>query len=257
MKTYRFIKTSTAGNRTGFILGKSAWSNRKQIIAILQSKKNLEAEQFAFLWKTRRAEPYMVMAGNEISGGAILASPSILGINKKETTINIPGYKLNTIVSGTSENKIYVRVNLPKKLIIKYPETIIFNYRGRKYKGYKVVLDGIAYLVSKKPPVEKGLSLFKALNRTLNTQKIQSIGIINIVDKAKMQATVWVKKLNTITDEQACTTGTISAQLSFPNKTGRWEQASKEKIRAKTGKSIIIEAGVEVLSEGKLYLTQN
>jgi hypothetical protein len=253
MQKYKFIKTSTAGNRTGYIIGKTAWKNKKEVLSIILRKKNLEAEQYAFLWKTAKNECVMNMAGGEISGGAILASPTILGNFSGKTKIITVGKSLVSFITNKDKNKIYVRTKLPKSIILAKPEKVDFQLM----KGFRVKLNGIAYFVTQDTIPSINLpKLFKKLDRSLDLEQFPAIGIIKIINFNQIKPIVWVKKLGTICQEQGCTTGTISAQACFPIKDGWWQQPSQEKIKAKIKSSqIIIESSVEVLSDGNLYLS--
>lgn len=254
-KKYQFIKTSTAGNRTGYIVGEDAYQNRDDIMQLILRKKNLEAEQYAFLWRNRNT-CVMNMAGGELCGGAVLASPVILDRFTGETSVRTVDMNLESVVTNRDKNKIYVQTELPISAFISKSEL-------KKAKsledvvGYQVDLEGISYFVTdEEPSVDLDLDTFTKLDKELGTQKISAIGVILITGSGRMKPIVWVKPLDTITEEQGCTTGTISAQACFPTASGWWKQPSGESIRAKIspGVKIEIESSVERLSDGTVYL---
>jgi|GEM_PF-6293693 len=252
---YQFIKTSTAGNRTGFLIGKSAYRDRNRAINTLLRKLNLEAEQYSFIWQTPGNNCVMNMAGGELCGGALLATPSLLGKFTGNTTITTAGRQLVATVTDRGQNLMYVKTTLPYS-IVKDPAKRITVAVGRKIEGYKIILDGIAYFVTKEPlPRRKTRSLFAKLDRELDTRDAPSIGTIEILEGNRIVPTIWIKAIDTITSEQGCTTGSLSAQLAFPLKNGYWIQPSGELIRiGQTPGGIEIEAGVELLSDGYVYL---
>lgn len=252
-KQYKFIKTCTAGNTTGFIIGKDAFRNKESIMKSILNKVNLEAEQYAFLWE-EDGEVVMNMAGGEISGGAILASPILLGISNYTTRINVVGENLCARVKLKEKNKINTQTQLPSYIIQSAPKKL--NSQTLKVDGYVVNLRDIAYFVTKENITNnKTLSLFKKLDAEILTQDIPCIGIIEVKEEGVMKPTVWVKEIGTITEEQGCTTGTISAQLAFPKKNGLWQQPSGSYIKAVVKNDFVeIEADVELLSSGSIYL---
>lgn len=272
--SYKFIKTSTAGNRTGFIIGSKAYRQRDKIMNIILKKKNLEAEQYAFLWKeSEKSFPsfrrptcqsfnvdreskgcVLNMAGGELSGGAVLASPIILDNFKGKTTVTTVGNNLKTRVTCLGKNKIYVQTEIPGSMLLNRPALITINSLGG-IEGYKVNLEGISYFVTREPISKKpSFKDFLKLDQELETQKVRCIGIIEIKKIGESKPIIWIKDVGTITQEQGCTTGTISAQLCYPVKNGWWKQPSGESIRAEIDDSIKIEACVERLSDGYLYL---
>ncbi|MDD3647494.1 MAG: hypothetical protein PHS44_03280 [Candidatus Dojkabacteria bacterium] len=252
-QTYKFIKTSTAGNRTGFILGKNAYESKKKIMGIILKKVNLEAEQYAFLWE-ENANCIMNMAGEELSGGAVLASPVILGNYLGKTKVITVGNRLKSEIANKDKNKIYVRTQMPLSMIRNRPQRMKANCLGNN-DGYKVDLEGISYFVTREPiQKKKTMKIFKQLDKELYTENVLCLGIIEVDKPNNSKPTVWIKDVGTITAEQGCTTGTISAQLSFPVKNGWWKQPSGESICAKINGEIVIEASVERLSDGNIYI---
>ncbi len=255
-KQYKFIKTGTAGNRTGFIIGQDAFCNLPFVMNTILNKVNLEAEQYAFLWE-EDGDVVMNMAGGELCGGAILASPIVGGIVNYTTKINTIGERLNAEITTKDENRIYTKTELPAYIIQSNPKRLFSKVLSAD--GYVVNLRDIAYFVTKEEVMgNKSLELFRKLDIEMGTKNLPCIGIIEIKESGVMKPTVWVKNLDTITEEQGCTTGTISAQLSFPQADGIWMQPSGEIIRAQKRMDYVeIESCVELLSEGNIYLNGN
>ncbi|MBU0975626.1 MAG: hypothetical protein ABIE03_04380 [Patescibacteria group bacterium] len=250
---FKFIKTSTAGNRTGFIIGRKAYQDKKKIMQIILNKVNLEAEQYVFLWE-ENGNCMMNMAGEKLSGGAVLASPVILGNYLGRTKVIAVGNKLRSEITEKDKNKIYVRTKMPISMIRTWPKRMKAACLGN-IDGFRVNLEGISYFVTKEnAPKRKSLRLFRKLDKEMGTEKVPCLGIVEVNESNKSKPTVWVKDVRTITEEQGCTTGTISAQLSFPTKSSWWQQPSGESIRAQIENNIEIEASVEKLSNGNVYL---
>lgn len=252
-KKYQFIKTSTAGNRTGYIISQDAYQEKSKIMAQIFKKKNLEAEQYAFLWQAEN-QVFINMAGGELSGGATLASPVILGKFTGKSKITTMGKTFTAQISNKDINKSYVQVNWPINMLVAKKKRIKIKL-DKSYDGYLVKLQGIAYFVCKEKISNKSKAQFRKLNQQAELCAFPSIGMIEIMAEGKMRPTVWVKKLNTITKEQGCTTGTISAEACFPTKNNWWQQPSGEFIKAKiTSEQIILESSVEILADGQIYI---
>jgi len=249
MQTYNFIKTSTAGNRTGFILGKNAYINRKKILKTLLKEKNLEAEQYAFLWK-EYSKLRMEMAGGELCGGAILASSILIGEKNREICILTGSYKLKNILGFEKGKTWFNEVQLPQSVFISSE-----NIKWQKIRGKKVILDGIAYFVTKEIMQPKDIKMFMQLDRQMRTQAIPAIGIVEINDNFEMNPYIWVKSTDTVIAEQGCTTGSIAAQFFTGQKSGIWMQPSGKQIQVELGGNIYISAQINMLSEGKLYIS--
>jgi diaminopimelate epimerase len=254
MKTYNFIKTSTAGNRTGFIVGREAYDNRIEVMKNILQNKNFEAEQYAFLWK-KSNNCVMQTAGGELCGGAILASPVILGNYLGETNISSVDQKFTATISNRKQNQVYVRSTLPRGTILEYPIRTTIKI-PLSINGFKVKLNGIAYFVTKER-IEGKLNLekFKKIDQQLAATDIPCLGIIQVLNNNQIKPTVWVKQVATIIEEQGCTTGAIAAQLAFPKDDGSWLQPSGKSINAKISNQIEIGANVETLADGILYLS--
>lgn len=254
MNTYKFIKTSTAGNRTGFIIGKNSWKNRSIILESILTKKNLEAEQYAFLWKDNQNNCYLNMAGQELCGGAILAAPSIIG---KSITTNIytVGKNFKTNVTDKTNKQIFVQTSLPREILKEKPYKKKININQSSYSGFFVNLTDIAYFVTEENIENINIDFFKKLDQQLETITIPALGVIQILVPDKIKPIVWVKSINTIIKEQGCTTGSIAAQSVYKTQDGSWQQPSNKYIRVKIIKDQFnIEANIQTLSEGNIYI---
>ncbi|MBD3362641.1 hypothetical protein GF362_02885 [Candidatus Dojkabacteria bacterium] len=255
IKPFKFIKTSTAGNRTGFILSVDNIIQRKNIVESIIKNKNIEAEQYAFLSKK---ENYCVMDtfGDELCGGALLASTVIMNNFSGSTSILSVNQSFKADIITRNKIQKFVKLSLPLKTIKNKPRFKFCNQLG--VSGYSVHLDGIAYFVTKEAIIKNiNINLLNKIDKELNTNSFPCLGIIQIIDSNKLKPLIWVKSIDTITYEEGCTTGTIATQLSFPTKDGIWFQPSGQFIKAQINDNIYTEAGVEILSEGKIYLSNN
>lgn len=100
----KFIKTSTAGNRTLYLIGENSYKNSNEILKNLNEKKNIEAEQIGFLWRKNNS-CIMNMAGGELCGGAILGSPIVLGLTSNKTEVITMSKSLKTKVTNKDKVK--------------------------------------------------------------------------------------------------------------------------------------------------------
>ncbi len=248
METYNFIKTSTAGNRTGFILGKKAFIKKKNVMKVLLRDKNLEAEQYAFLWKDG-AGVCMEMAGGELCGGAILASPTLLGDRKGNLKINTVGYKLSGGMEFMTGKSWVNKAELPKNILKSKTK---MEWDG--VSGMRVIMDGIAYFISEAELPDLDAAKLMSLDQKMGTATLPAIGVVQILNESEIKPTIWVKVVNSLVTEQGCTTGSIAALVYTQKKVGIWRQPSGKKIEVIIKENIEIGAEVEVLSEGKVYL---
>lgn len=145
---------------------------------------------------------------------------------------------------------------MPKEIIKNSAQRFMSAILG--VEGYVVKLDGISYFVTKeKLPRNLDINMFMNLDNEILTQDSPCLGII-FVNGNKIKPIVWVKNIGSIVEEQGCTTGSIASQLSFDNKSGIWIQPSGEIITiGLDNDKITIEAGVELLSDGKIYFNTN
>jgi hypothetical protein len=236
----RYIKTSSAGNTTLYIVNKS----KKELEYELDSiRDRFEVEQIGFV-DISRNNLSLEMEGGEFCGGAVLAS-GLVDTSKRSQNVTSNGKSMNISLVRISDSKFYSQVEFPLSLI-----NSIENREFAGLNGKLVNLEGISYFVTNQ--IIENLEKIKTLmdlNNDFNLNNIPAIGII-VVNKDSILPYVWVKSANTVFLEQACTTGSISAEICYSNGSSMWRQPSGEMIRVCVDNQIEVSSTVEILECG-------
>lgn len=207
------LRADPAGNITIFVLDRVEKARRAEIAAKLMAKKELGAEQVAFVCEpvSLGSAGRIEMMGNEFCGNALRAFGLYLAAQRQESvsrlSVEISGCKSPATVTADTQNGISeAQMPLPRDI-----SPFIFS----GVECIRVDFDGISHLVADCPvPNQRVLGAAKAL--FADDKSISAFGIMYL-DRYSMKMTplVYVKATDSLVWESSCGSGTVAAAITM------------------------------------------